>query len=361
MTGRRLGLAVLLLAAPALAEVKIGVYGPFTGGSAGVGLSMRNGVEMAAEEINKAGGILGQPVVLVMRDDEAKNERGAQIMQEFLEKEKVVAVLGPINTGVADNSTRYANEKKVPVIINGSAGAKVNEYFAPGVENYIFCLAASDILQTELVVREAVDVRKYKKPALLCDDTNYGQGGCTKLKAALAKRNITPVSVGKFKIKDTDMTAQVQEAKAAGADVILVYGIGPELAALANSLDRIGWKVDMLGGWTISMEAFIKNAGKNGNGAAAPLTFIEGDLSNPRQKTFVETYHVKYNQNPIAVAVAAAQGYDQLYLLKSVFSGITGTYKRPFTPTDHEAVTEVVVKMGVVLNGTVVPEAAYKK
>jgi branched-chain amino acid transport system substrate-binding protein len=383
MTGRGLGLAVLLLAAPAFADIKIGVYGPFTGGSAGMGVSMRNGVQMAAEEINKSGGILGQKVDLVLRDDEAKNERGAQIMQELLEREKVVAVLGPINTGVADNSTRYANEKKVPVIINGSAGAKVNEYFAPGVDNYIFRLAASDILQTELVVREAIDVRKYKKPALICDDTNYGQGGCTKLKAALAKRNMNAVSVGKFKIKDTDMTAQVQEAKAAGADVLLVYGIGPELAALANSLDRIGWKVDMLGGWTISMEAFIKNAGKNGNGATSPLTFIEGDLSDPRQKTFVETYHVKYNENPISVAVAAAQGYDSLYLLKAAieqakstdgpaiknalenlkvpFKGITGTYSPPFTPTNHEAVTELVVKMGVVFNGTVVPKADYKK
>jgi branched-chain amino acid transport system substrate-binding protein len=139
----------------------------------------------------------------------------------------------------------------------------------------------------------------------------------------------------------------------------------------------------MLGGWTISMEAFIKNAGKNGNGATSPLTFIEGDLSNPRQKGFVETYHVKYNQNPISVAVAAAQGYDSLYLLKAAieqakstdgtairnalenlktpFDGITGKYARPFTPTDHEAVTELVVKMGVVLDGTVVPKVAYKK
>jgi branched-chain amino acid transport system substrate-binding protein len=179
------------------------------------------------------------------------------------------------------------------------------------------------------------------------------------------------------------MTAQVQEARAAGADVLFVYGIGPELAALANSLERIDWKVDLLGGWTLSMEGFIKNAGKNGNGASAPLTFIEGDLSNPRQRAFVETYHLKYEQNPIAVAVAAAQGYDSLYLLKaaleqarstdgtkikdalenlkSPFNGITGTYQRPFTPTDHEAVTEPMVKMGRVLNGTVVPAAAYTK
>ncbi len=370
--------AALLVAAPALADIKVGVYGPYTGGSAGMGVSMRNGVEQAADEINAKGGIMGQKVVLVKRDDEAKNERGAQIMQEFLDKEKVAAVLGPINTGVADNSTRYANERKVPVIINASAGAKVNEYFAQSPENYIFRIAAADPLQTELAVKEAIDVRKHTKPAVLCDDTNYGQGGRAKLEAALAKRNVKAVYTGKFKIKDTDMTPQVQEAKAAGADVILVWGIGPELAAIANSLDRVGWKVDMIGGWTLSMAAFINNAGKNGNGATTPLTFIEGTPGSPKAVAFVNEYHKKFNENPIAVAVAAAQGYDSLYLLKQAieqaksadgdkirlaleslqqpFTGVTGTYNKPFDSKNHEAVTAEQMKMGVVKDGTVVLE-----
>jgi branched-chain amino acid transport system substrate-binding protein len=371
--------AALLVASPALAaDIKVGVYGPYTGGSAGMGVSMRNGVEQAADEINAKGGINGQKVVLVKRDDEAKNERGAQIMQEFLDKEKVIAVLGPINTGVADNSTRYANERKVPVIINASAGAKVNEYFAQSPENYIFRIAAADPLQTELAVKEAIDVRKHTKPAVLCDDTNYGQGGRAKLEAALAKRNVKAVYTGKFKIKDTDMTAQVQEAKAAGADVILVWGIGPELAAIANSLDRVGWKVDMIGGWTLSMAAFINNAGKNGNGATSPLTFIEGTPGSPKAVTFVGDYHKKFHEDPIAVAVAAAQGYDSLYLLKAgieqakstdgdklrlalenlqqPFVGVTGTYDKPFSSTNHEAVTAAQMKMGVVENGIVVLE-----
>ncbi|MGZ6070021.1 MAG: ABC transporter substrate-binding protein [Myxococcaceae bacterium] len=370
--------AALLVAAPALADIKVGVYGPYTGGSAGMGVSMRNGVEQAADEINAKGGIMGQKVVLVKRDDEAKNERGAQIMQEFLDKEKVVAVLGPINTGVADNSTRYANERKVSVIINASAGAKVNEYFAQSPENYIFRIAAADPLQTELSVKEAIDVRKHTKPAVLCDDTNYGQGGRAKLEAALAKRNVKAVYTGKFKIKDTDMTPQVQEAKAAGADVLLVWGIGPELAAVANSLDRVGWKVDMIGGWTLSMAAFINNAGKNGNGATTPLTFIEGTPGSPKAVAFVNEYHKKFNENPIAVAVAAAQGYDSLYLLKQAieqakstdgdkirlaleslqqpFTGVTGTYNKPFDSKNHEAVTAEQMKMGVVKDGTVVLE-----
>jgi branched-chain amino acid transport system substrate-binding protein len=382
MDRRTVWAAALLFTLPALADIKVGVYGPYTGGSAGMGVCMRNGVDMAADEINAKGGIMGQKVVLVKRDDEAKNERGAQIMQEFLDKEKVVAVLGPINTGVADNSTRYANERKVPVIINASAGAKVNEYFAQAPENYIFRIAAADPLQTELTVKEALDVRKHKKPAILCDDTNYGQGGRAKLEAALAKRNVKAVYTGKFKIKDTDMTPQVQEAKAAGADVLLVWGIGPELAAVANSLDRVGWKVDMIGGWTLSMAAFINNAGKNGNGATTPLTFIEGDTSGAKQKKFVDDYHKRFNENPIAVAVAAAQGYDSLYLLKQAieqakstdgdkirlameslqqpFAGVTGTYSKPFSANNHEAVSADQMKMGVVKDGTVVPSVAKK-
>ena len=81
--------------------IKIGVSGPFTGGSSSMGVSMRDGVRLATMEINKAGGVLGRQIQLVERDDEAKNERGVQIAQELINKEKVVATLGYINTGVA--------------------------------------------------------------------------------------------------------------------------------------------------------------------------------------------------------------------------------------------------------------------
>ena len=93
-------LACTAATAFAAEPIKIGVDGPFTGGSSSMGVSMRDGVRLAAEEINKAGGVLGRQIQLVERDDEAKNERGAQIAQELINKEKVVAVVGYINTGV---------------------------------------------------------------------------------------------------------------------------------------------------------------------------------------------------------------------------------------------------------------------
>lgn len=356
-------------------EIKIGVYGPFSGGSAPMGLSMRNGVQLAVDEINASGGILGKKVVMVDRDDEAKNERGGQIMQEFLDKENVVAVLGPINTGVADASTQYPNQKKVPQIINVSAGAKVNELFAGGKENYIFRIAANDDIQSKVIVNEALK-RGYKRPALLCDATNYGQNGREKMENALAAANVKPVYVGKFKIKDTDMSAQLQEAKAAKADVILAYGIGPELAAVSNSMVRIGWKPEMIGSWTLAMSNYITNAGKNGDGTKMPQTFIEAAATTDKQKKFIEDYKKKFNESPITSAVSAAQGYDSMYLLKlaitqagstdgkkikealenlnGTYEGITGTYNKPFSATDHEAIKEANVMLGMVKDGNVI-------
>ncbi|MBC7714030.1 MAG: ABC transporter substrate-binding protein [Rhizobacter sp.] len=356
-------------------DIKVGVYGPFSGGSAPMGVSMRNGVRIAVDEINAAGGVLGKKFVIVDRDDEAKNERGGQIMQELLDKENVVAVLGPANTGVANASTQYTQQKHIPQIVNVSAGAKVNEFFAASPENYIFRIAANDDVQSKVIVNQAIK-RGAKKPALLCDDTNYGQNGREKMEAALAAAGVKPVYIGKFKLKDTDMTAQLQEAKAAGADVLLAYGIGPELAAVSNSMDRISWKVPMLGSWTLSMSNYTTNAGKNGNGTMMPQTFIETAAKSPKQLAFIKAYADKFKESPISSAVSAAQGYDSMYLLKMAieqagstegtkirqaleslsapYEGVTGSYTKPFSPTDHEATKEANVMLGLVQDGKII-------
>jgi branched-chain amino acid transport system substrate-binding protein len=196
------------------------------------------------------------------------------------------------------------------------------------------------------------------------------------MEAALKTLNVMPVYVGKFKIKDTDMTAQLQQAKAAGADVLLTYGIGPELAAISNSMERIGWKVDMIAAWPASMSNYINNAGKNGNGTMMPQTFIESVPQTNKAKQFLADYRAKYKENPIASAVSAAQGYDSMYLLKNAieqagstdgpkvraaleslgkpYEGVTGLYTQPFSAKDHEAIKEANVQMGVVKDGLVV-------
>ena len=164
LTSALMTLGGLALAADA---IKIGVSGPYTGGSSSMGVSMRDGVRLAAEEINKSGGVLGRQLQLVERDDEAKNERGVQIAQELINKEKVTATVGFINTGVALASQRFYQEAKIPVMNNVATGSAITHQFDDQPENYVFRNSAHDSIQAPMLVEEAIVRRNYKKVAIL--------------------------------------------------------------------------------------------------------------------------------------------------------------------------------------------------
>ncbi len=359
--------------------IKIGVSGPYTGGSSSMGVSMRDGVRLAADEINKAGGVLGKKIQLIERDDEAKNERGVQIAQELINKEQVVATVGFINTGVAQAAQRFYQEAKIPVMNNVATGSILTQQFkAPEyTENYIFRNAAHDSIQAPMIVEEAVVRRGFKKVAILADSTNYGQLGLSDLEKALASKNIKAVAVEKFNIKDIDMTAQLLKAKEAGAEVILTYGIGPELAQIANGMTKLGWKVPMIGSWTLSMANFIDNAGQGGQGARMPQTFIQ-EPNTVKRKAFIDAYikSFKPKNNRIDSPVSAAQAYDSIYLLTAAIKqagstngvkikealenlqtkveGVVTVYDHPYTKDDHEAITANIPVFGEVKSGRVV-------
>ncbi len=369
--------AAMLTTGAYAADIKLGVTGPYTGGSSSMGVSMRDGVRLAAKEINAAGGVNGNKFVLVERDDEAKNERGVQIAQELINNEKVVATLGFINTGVALASQRFYQDAKIPVMNNVATGSLITHQFPNAPENYIFRNGASDNIQAPMIAKEAVEKRGLKKVAILADSTNYGQLGREDLEKALKGYGVTPVAVEKFNLGDVDMTSQVLKAKNAGADVILTYAIGPELAQIANSMAKLGWKKPMIGSWTLSMASFIDTAGKNGNGATMPETFIQQPATTPKRKAFVDAYvkEFKPKNGIIASPVSAAQGYDSVYLLaaaikqanstdgpkilaalqdlKTPVDGVVMTYNKPFSATDHDAIKAKDVVMGVVEGGRV--------
>ena len=374
VAGMALGFAASSQAAD---PIKIGVAGPFTGGSAPMGVSMRDGVKLAVAEINAKGGVLGRQIQLIERDDEAKNERGVQIAQELINKEKVAATVGYINTGVALASQRFYQEAKIPVMNNVATGSIITQQFAKEPENYIFRNSANDQIQSHIIIKEAVDNRKFKKVAILADSTNYGQLGREDLEKALAEKKMTAVAIEKYNIKDVDMTAQLLKAKQAGAEVVLTYGIGPELAQIANGMEKLGWKVPLIGSWTLSMANFIDNAGKNGNGTRMPQTFIQ-DGNTPKRKAFIDAYVKAYNPpgGRMPSPVSAAQGYDSIYLLAAAIKqagstdgpkvkaalenlgekveGVVTTYSKPYSKDDHEAINADITVFGEVKDGKVV-------
>jgi branched-chain amino acid transport system substrate-binding protein len=248
------------------------------------------------------------------------------------------------------------------VMNNVATGSLVTHQFDDQPENYIFRNAAHDSIQAPMIVEEAITRRGYKKVAILADSTNYGQLGRADLETALQLKGIKAVAVEKFNVKDVDMTAQLLKAKEAGAEAVLTYAIGPELAQIANGMTKLGWKVPMVGSWTLSMANFIDNAGPGGEGARMPQTFIQEPF-NPKNAR-------------IDSPVSAAQGYDSIYLLaaaikqanstdgpkikaaledlKTPVEGVITTYSKPFTAKDHEAITANIPVFGEVKGQRVV-------
>ncbi|HSM98778.1 MAG TPA: ABC transporter substrate-binding protein [Gallionella sp.] len=386
-------IAALLLgmfAAPSYAAdtIKIAITGPFSGGSAPMGTSMRDGAKLAIAEINAAGGISiagkKKKIEVIERDDEGKNERGALIGQELASMGDLSGVIGTVNTGVVLAGDKHLQEKGITKIITPAAGsASMTQWSKAGVKDLsIFRFAADDSIQSAMVVEEAIK-QKFTKVAILHDSTNYGVSGHDDLVDQIKKqRNILEiVTTQKFNIGDKDMTAQLLAAKSKGAQAILIWGIGPELAAVSNGMAKLGMNIPLIGGWTLSMSNYIDNAGKNGNGTLMPQTFIEEAIT-PKAKSFIEGYHKAYNVTRIPSPVSAAQGYDAVYIFAAAIKqaqsddthkikealenlgepvqGVIATWKHPFSKWDpadgqtHEAFRRTDVVMGKVEDGRVV-------
>ncbi|MDX9887420.1 ABC transporter substrate-binding protein [Thauera sp.] len=360
------------------APVRVGVSGPFSGPSAPMGLSMREGIRIAAAEINAGGGVLGRRLELVERDDEASNELGAQIVRDFVNRERIVAGLGIVNTGVALASQRHYQSARIPVITSVATGTLITRQFQPPefAENYVFRVSANDTLQAEVIVDEAVRRRGFSRLAILHDATNYGVLGSADLAAALRLLGIEPVVIERFHLRQTDMRPHLERARTAGAQAVLTYGIGPELAHIANGMARMGWQVPIVGSWTLAMSNFIEIAGRNAEGARMPQTFIQVPHT-AKQAAFLDAWRDSTGTLRIPVPPAAAQGYDSMLLLAAAIrqagsldgarirdalenleapvEGVVMTYHRPFSTDNHETLRSAQqIHLGEIRHGEVV-------
>jgi branched-chain amino acid transport system substrate-binding protein len=388
---RTLALLLTALAVPALAEdtIKLALTGPYSGGSAPMGTSTRDGSKLAIAEINAAGGIqVGKKklkIEYIERDDEAKNERGALIAQELAAMKDLSGVIGSVNTGVVMAGDKFLQEAGITKLICPAAGSKsMTQWTGPNgpKELSIFRFAAHDGIQAQMVVEEAIH-RGFKKVAIFADDTNYGVSGRDDMLDQIKKQGnkLEVVTTEKWAIGDKDMSAQLLKAKALGAQAILIWGIGPELAAVANGQAKLGYKVPLIGGWPLSMSNFIDNAGANGNGALMPQTFIEEPIT-PRVKAFIDAYHKAYGVTRIPSPVSAAQGYDAVLIfaaaakqagstdsrkirdaledLKQPVDGVIARWVKPYRKWDpndvttHEAFRRENTIMGMIKDGRVV-------
>lgn len=367
-----LGLAAAALAQPAK-PLRIGLIGPFTGGSADFGIPMLNGAQLAVDEINAVGGYLGRPLELVIKDDTASPDVGLQRSQELL-KDQVVATIGFCNTGVAMKALDVYQNARLPLIVPCATGTPITSKY-PAAQSYIFRTSARDGIQAPFVVEDIVR-RGWNKVAIFADKTGYGDAGLEDVVKALEARQLKPVYVARFDLGVKDLQAELKAAQAAGANVVFSYTVGPENAVIARGRQALGWKVPQVGGWTLSFPFFIDGAKETAEGALMAQTFI-AEPSNERRSAFLTAYHRKFNTKKITVPMAAAQAYDTVYMLtyalfgirdgdlsgpsvkaalenmNRVYYGVTATHEHPFSKDDKDAISSNMLVMGMVKGGAI--------
>lgn len=370
-------LPVLIPVAASASEagaIRIGVSGPFTGGSAPMGLSMLNGIKLAVDEINGIGGINGRRIELVERDDKADDALGGKIAEE-LTRMQVAATIGIVNTGVGLASIDAYQKARIPLMIAVSTGTSLTRKYAPphAPENFIFRVAPTLDLEARVIVAD-LKRKNIDSAAILADATAYGEAG---LQAFLREAQAAGIEVPvreRFRIGDQNMSAQVGRARASSAKALVVWGIGPEMAAIARNKAALGWPAPMFGSWTISMRNFIDAVGPAGEGTLTPQTFIQ-DLGTSAKTSFLLAYKRVYDTDRIPSPMSAAQGYDGMHLLYLAlrqanstdgvkikealenlqyrYQGAITSYYRPFSPQDHDAITQNMVLMGRVAAGRI--------
>lgn len=357
---------------PSAPTIKVGAIGPFSGPSSDFGLPMLNGMRLAVDEVNRVGGYLGRHIELVVRDDKGNPDVGLQESQALIQ-DGVIATLGFCNTGVALKSIPVFQKAQSPLLVPCSAGTPVTAQY-PAAQSYVFRNAPRDAIQAPFVVNDILK-RGWNRVAIFADTTGYGEAGMKDVLAALAQKGIKPAYVGRFPLGVKDLSSELAAAKAAGANVIFTYTVGPENATIANGRRAMNWDVPLVGGWPLSFPFFLTGAPQAAEGALMAQTFI-AEPSNERRAAFISGYTRKFNQK-MAVPMAAAQGYDTVYLLiyamfgirdgkfsgpamkaaleniPRTYYGVVATYERPFTLDDKDAVTDNMLVMGKVQKGAI--------
>ncbi|MFO1321435.1 MAG: ABC transporter substrate-binding protein [Burkholderiales bacterium] len=339
-------------------DIKIGFNGDQSATAvAELGTAGRWGFEMAIEDINKAGGVLGRKLVGVIRDDLGTPPKSIQNVTELIDSEGVVAIVGPTNSGNALAFMHIPQQKKIPTIVPIATATEVTVRYAKQPQNYLFRISMVDREQIALLAAYAVKVTKARKIALIGDTTGYGQGALKDAAEVLGLHGLTPVAVEKFGPKDTDMTSQLAKMRDAGADVVMVFGIADGNAHTLKSMDKIGWLPITLGTWGNQSSVLPRTAGQK-LAEHMILTASTTEDSNARAKSLGE--RIRKHYPTMTTFACAAQAYDSVMLLTAAFKaagttdgekvaaalesangvpGIIKTYDRPFSKTDHEGLT----------------------
>ena len=328
--GLTLSFAIALagtMAGTAAAQVKIGVAGPITGPNAATGAQMKNGVDQAAADINKSGGILGQKIAVEYGDDVSDPKQGVSVANDFA-ADGVKFVIGNYNSGVTIPSSEVYQENGILEITPASTNPTVTER---GMWN-IFRVCGRDDQQGRVAGDYILKHFKGKRIAFVNDKTTYGKGLADETLKTIKAGGMDSVLYEGINTGEKDYSALVSKIKQSRADLVYFGGLYTEAGLIVRQMRDQGVSAPLMGGDGITSDEFASVGGPGVVGTL--MTYGPDPRNRPEAKSVVAEFRAK-NFEPeaytlysyaavqiIAQAATAAKSLDPKKVADEMHSGM---------------------------------------
>jgi branched-chain amino acid transport system substrate-binding protein len=315
-------LATLLALAGAAATlraqepIRIGEFASMTGANASFGRQSHQGTQLAIDEINARGGVLGRRLQLITEDDQSAAGQAATAVQKLIAQDKVVALLGEVASSKSLEAAPIAQRNRIPMISPASTNPKVTE-----TGDYIFRVCFIDPFQGTVMAKYALS-KGWRKIALLTDvKQDYSVGLAEYFVKYFTANGGTIVRDQKFSSGDKEFRAQLTSIKAANPDAVFVPGYYAEVALIGKQARLLGLNQPFLGGDGWMGDSLLPVAAGALDGSFFSAHFSPDD-TRPAVQDFVRRYRARYNSAPDDMA---ALGYDSAMILAEALRRAGGT------------------------------------
>ena len=285
-------------------DIPVGVYGALTGDQAAFGTSTVNGVKLAADEINAAGGVLGRKIRLVVEDDQGRAEEAASVVTKLVTSSNVIALIGENSSNQSLAAAPIAQANGVPMISPSSTNPAVTEK-----GEYIFRVCFTDPYQGKALASFVRKQLKLDTAAILVDKKNdYSVGLAGVFRREFEANGGKIVAEQSYSGGDSEFRPQLTTIRAAKPQALFIPGFYTEVGQIAIQARDLGLDVPLIGGDGWDSPAVIQIGGKSIEGSYFSDHYFVGD-TRPVVQTFVNEYRKRHGKNPEATA---ALGYDAL-------------------------------------------------
>jgi branched-chain amino acid transport system substrate-binding protein len=288
------------------AQIRMGVGGPLTGPNAAFGAQLKNGTEQAVEDINAAGGILGQKIVISVGDDAANPKEGVSVANKFV-GDGIKFVVGHFNSGVTMPASKVYEENGILMVTPSATNPEVTERKMWNV----FRTCGRDDQQGGIAGGIIAQRFKGKRVAIVHDKTTYGQGLADETRKAMKAKGVNDIFYEGVNKDDKDFTALVSKLKAAKPDLIYWGGLHDAGGLILKQMRDGGLKAPMMGGDGITDDEFAVIAGPGAEGTL--MTFSPDPRKNPANKEIVEVFRKKRGFEPQAYTLYS---YSAVQIIK---------------------------------------------